>query len=103
MHYVINFVFSIGEQPYRDVINFVSYIHVVYSYNDINFTYLYMHTNYLRHLANIVDILWSRPVWGGGGNSQLNWLTCCKRQKCNFAVADKHDAVLEVIDGQAIL
>ena len=58
-----------------------------------------MRTNYLRHLANIVDILWSRPVWGGGGhNSQLNWLTCCKRQKCNFAVAGKHDAVLEVID-----
>ena len=26
-----------------------------------------MRTNYLRHLANIVDILWSRPVWGGGG------------------------------------
>ena len=24
-------------------------------------------TNYLRHLANIVDILWSRPVWGVGG------------------------------------
>ena len=24
--YVINFVFSIGKQPYRDVINFVSYI-----------------------------------------------------------------------------
>ena len=48
-------------------------IHVVYSYNDINFTYLYTRTNYLRHLANIVDILWSRPVWGGGGgNSQLN-------------------------------
>ena len=62
-----------------------------------------MRTNYLRHLANIVDILWSRPVWGGGGNSQLNWLTCCKRQKVYFAVADKHDAVLEVIDGQAIL
>ena len=81
---MINFVFSIGKQPYRDVINFLSYIHVVYSYNDrpINFTYLYMGTNYLRHLANIVDILWSRPVWGGGGpNSQLNWLTCCKRQK----------------------
>ena len=38
-------------------------------------------------------------------NSRLNWLTCCKRQKkcSNFAVADKHDAVLEVIDGQAIL
>ena len=74
VHYVINFVFSIGKQPYRDVINFVSYIHVVYSYNDINFTYLYMHTNDLRHLATIVHILWSRPVWGGGGggNSQLN-------------------------------
>ena len=67
--YVINFVFSIGKQPYRDVINFLSYIHVVYSYNDINFTYLYMRTDYLRHLANIVDILWSRPVWGGGGAS----------------------------------
>ena len=26
-----------------------------------------MRTNYLRHLANIVDILWSRPVWWGGG------------------------------------
>ena len=78
MHYVINFVFSIEKQPYRDVINFVSYIHIVYSYNDrpINFTHLYMGTNYLRHLANIVDILWSRPVWGGGevvGNPQLNW------------------------------
>ena len=67
VHYVINFVFSIGKQPYRDVSNFVSYTHVVNSYNDINFTYLYMCTNYLRHLANIVDILWSRPVWGGGG------------------------------------
>ena len=97
VHYVINFVLSIGKQPYREV-------HVVYSYNDINYTYLYMRTNYLRDLANIVHILWSRPVWGGGGNSQLNWLTCCKHQKkCNnFAVADKHDAVLEVIDGQAI-
>ena len=81
VHYVINFVFSIGKQPYRDVISFVLYIHVVYSYNDINFTYLYMRTNYLRHLATIVDILWSRPVGGGGGSSQLNWLTCCKRQK----------------------
>ena len=79
---MINFVFSIGKQPYREVINFVSYIHVVYGYNDINFTYLYMRTSYLGHLANIKDILWSRPVWGGGGpNSQLNWLTCCKRQK----------------------
>ena len=27
VHYVINFVFSIGKQPYRDVINFVSYIY----------------------------------------------------------------------------
>ena len=26
-----------------------------------------MRTNYLRPLVNIVDILWSRPVWGGGG------------------------------------
>ena len=66
VHYVINFVFSIGKQPYRDVFNFVSYIHVVYSYNAKNFTYLYMRTNDLRHLANIVDILWSRPIWGGG-------------------------------------
>ena len=65
----INFVFSIGKQPYRDVINFVSYIHVVYSYNDINFTDLYIRTNYLRHLANIVDILWSRPFGGGGGGA----------------------------------
>ena len=67
VHYVSNFVFSIGKQPYRDVINFVSYIHVVYTYNDINFTYLYMRINYLRYLANIVDILWSRPVLGGLG------------------------------------
>ena len=37
-----------------------------------------MRTNYL---ANIIDIQWSRPVGEGGGNSQLNWLTCCKRQK----------------------
>ena len=35
-----------------------------------------MRTNYLRHLANIIDI-----QCGGGGSSQLNWLTCCKRQK----------------------
>ena len=68
-----------------------------------------MRTNYLRHLANIIDIQWSRPVCGGGGgrgggNSQLNWLTCCKRQKkcSNFVVADKHDAVIEVINQWAI-
>ena len=48
-----------------------------------------MRTNYLCHLANIIDI---------------QWLTCSKRQKCGtFEVADKHDAVLEVIDGQPIL
>ena len=41
--------------------------HYNYSYSDINFTYLYMRTNYLRHLANIVEILWSRPVWRVGG------------------------------------
>ena len=35
---------------------------LVYSYNDINFTYLYMRTNYLRDLADIVHILWRRPV-----------------------------------------
>ena len=38
--YVINFVFSIEKQPQKEAINFVSYIHVVYSYNDINYTYL---------------------------------------------------------------
>ena len=38
VHYVINLLFSIGKQPYREVINFVSYIHnVVYNYNDINY------------------------------------------------------------------
>ena len=54
VYYVINFVFSIGKQPYREEIYFVSYIHVVYCYHDINFTYLYMRrpTTYLRHLAN---------------------------------------------------
>ena len=25
VHYVINFVFSIGKQPYREVVNYVSY------------------------------------------------------------------------------
>ena len=40
IHYVINFVFSIGKQRYREAINFVSYMHVVY---DINYTYLYAH------------------------------------------------------------
>ena len=38
-YHVINFVFSIGKQLYRETINFESYIHVVYSYNDINHTY----------------------------------------------------------------
>ena len=61
-----------------------------------------MSANYLCHLANIIDIQWSRLVGGRGGpNSQLNWLDA---KKCgNFEVADKHDAVLDVIDGQAIL
>ena len=71
VHYEINFVFSIGKQPYRDVIIFVSYIYVIYSYNDI-LHILNMCTNYLRHLDNIVDILWSRPVWGGGGGATPN-------------------------------
>ena len=38
VHYhVINVVFPIGKQKqlYRETINFESYIHVVYSYNDI--------------------------------------------------------------------
>ena len=44
-----------------------------------------MRTKYFCYLANIIDIQWSRPAGGGGGeganlNSQLNWLTCCKRQ-----------------------
>ena len=26
----------------------------------------YMRTNCLRHLVNIIDIQWSRPVEGGG-------------------------------------
>ena len=26
-----------------------------------------MRTNHFRHLANIIDIQWSMPVWGGGG------------------------------------
>ena len=30
-----------------------------------------MRSNYLRHLANVVDILWSSPVWGGGGGGPL--------------------------------
>ena len=64
VHYVINFVLSVGKQPYSEV-------HVVYSYNDINYTYLYMRTNYLRHFANVIDILWSKPVWRGGGESPI--------------------------------
>ena len=71
VHHVINFVFSIGKQPYRDVINFVSYIHAVYSYNDINFTCLYMRTNYPRHLANKVDIC-GVGLFGGGGGATPN-------------------------------
>ena len=33
----------------------------------ISTTHIYMRTNYLRHLANIIDIQWSGPVVGGGG------------------------------------
>ena len=44
---------------------------------------------------------------GGRGSGPLNWLTCCKPEvnliKCkNFEVANKHNVVFEVIDGQAI-
>ena len=38
----------------------------------IKSTHIYMHTNYFRHLANIIDIRWSRLVEGGGGGSTLN-------------------------------
>ena len=37
-----------------------------------------MRNHYLRHLANIIDIQWSRLVLGGGGgggNSKLKWFT----------------------------
>ena len=30
-----------------------------------------MRTHYVRHLANIIDIRWSRPVWGGGGAAPI--------------------------------
>ena len=30
-----------------------------------------MRTKYLRHLANIIDIQWSRPAGGGGGQLEL--------------------------------
>ena len=56
MHYVINFVFSIGKQPNREAINFVRYILVVY----INYTYLYAYKLSLSFV--IIDIQWSRPV-----------------------------------------
>ena len=65
-----------------------------------------MRTHDLCHVASIIDIQWSRPVKGvGGGAGLLNWFTCCKaevdQKKCSsFEVADKHDVVLEVIDGR---
>ena len=31
-----------------------------------------MRTHYLSYLANIIDIEWSRPVWGGGGGATPN-------------------------------
>ena len=34
--------------------------------------YICVQINYLRHLANIIDILWSRPVGGGGGGATPN-------------------------------
>ena len=50
--------------------NFVSYIHVAYNYNDVT-THISMRTNFLRHLANIIE--WSRPVGGGGGGVGPNY------------------------------
>ena len=35
VHYVINFVFSIGKQPYREAINVVSFIGQQYVQSDI--------------------------------------------------------------------
>ena len=62
---MINFGFFIGKQPYREAISFVSYIHVVNSYNDINYTYLHAY-KLSSTLGNVIDIQWSRPVEGGG-------------------------------------
>ena len=64
-----------------------------------------MRTNYLRHLANIVDILWSRPVWGGGGGAQLpielvNLLSTPKSVTLLLQTNMMCNSVLEVIDGQ---
>ena len=72
VHYVINFVFSIGKQPYRDVINFVSYIHdcSIYSYNDINFTYLYMRTNY-----SVPNFKWSASQSSSRASSRVNYVS----------------------------
>ena len=33
-----------------------------------------MRTNYLPHLANIIDIQRSRPVVGGGGQLPIEWV-----------------------------
>ena len=60
-------MFSIGKQSYREVINFVSYIHVVYSYNDIYYTNLYVYKLSSSFRCNIIDIQWNKPVGGGGG------------------------------------
>ena len=100
VHFVINFVFSIGKQPYREAINFVSFIHVVYNYKGISYynsTPLYMRTNYLCHVANIIDS--GVGLLGEGGPSPpkfVNLLYTWGRPKMcsNFAVADKHDVVL---------
>ena len=65
-----------------------------------------MRTNYLRYLANIIDIQWSRPIGRGGGTQlpiELVNLLYTPKKCGNFEVADKHNAVLEVIDEQAIL
>ena len=65
--YINELLFPFFKIVYTLIIHYVINFE---SYNDINFTYLYIRTNYLRHLANIIDIGWSRPVlalWGGGG------------------------------------
>ena len=57
-----------------------------------------MHTNYLRHLANML------LVGVGGVQLPIEWVNLLSTpKKCrNFEVADIHDAILEVIDEQAI-
>ena len=47
-------------------------------------------------------IQWSRPV-GRGGQLPMKLVNAVKAKMCgNFEIADKRDAVFEIIDGQTI-